>query len=111
MDMMTRRKHCPRWELWVTVIVTLTALAVVATADMEIDQGKAVGMGMEKKMEGYGEKEISDKTDGPKEKQFFIYYNPHAQERNEQIVSTDQGCGSKMFFCMYLEKVKQEQLL
>ena len=94
MDMMTKSKHFPRWELWVTVVVTLTALAAVATADMEIDQGKAVDTGIEKKVEGHEAKEIS----GPKEKQYFIYYNPRAQERNEQIVSTDQGCSSKMFF-------------
>ena len=79
---------------WVTVIVALTVIVAVAMADEEMVAGNAAETLPEKEKVGAASKAISDRSDPPKDKQYFIYYNPRAQERDEQIVSAEQGRNS-----------------
>ena len=76
----------------VTVILALLAVlaaVAMATADEKTDDGK-VSEPPQEKAESGSKADVSYKSDSPpKEKQYFLYYNPRAQERNAQIVGAD----------------------
>ena len=92
-----------RCKPWVTVIVALTVFVAVAIADEEINDGKATAALLGDTKLELASKVIGDRSDPPRDKQYFIYYNPRAQERDdeffgtsndEQIVSDEQGRSS-----------------
>ena len=84
--------RCRRRDPWVTVIVALTVLVAVSIADEMIDDDKAAEA-LSEKVEP-GSEASSDKSDPTKDKQYFIYYNARAQDRDDQIVGAEQGRSS-----------------
>ena len=73
-------------------LTVILALMVVAAADEKADDSNVADLSPQKEQEAEsGSKaDVSYKSDSPpKEKQYFLYYNPRAQERNAQIVGAD----------------------
>ena len=74
-------------------LTVILALMVVAAADEKADDGKVSDSPPqeEERVESGSKADVSYKSDSPpKEKQYFLYYNPRAQERNAQIVGADE---------------------
>ena len=78
----------------VSAILALAVLAAVAMAeDEKAGDGKVADPPQEEeKAESVSKADtVSYKSDSPpKEKQYFLYYNPRAQERNAQILGADE---------------------
>ena len=93
MSLMRRRmtSRCRRRDPWLTLIVALTVVAAAAFADEEMEESKSAAETLPQKVEEVASEAISDKNDPPGEKQYFIYYNPRAQERVDRVVSAEQG--------------------
>ena len=77
-------------------LTVILALMVVAAADEKTDEKADDGKVSEppqveqERVESGSKADVSYKSDSPpKEKQYFLYYNPRAQERNAQIVGAD----------------------
>ena len=96
MKSIPRSKCCSWQDLWVSVIVALIALVAVATTYTDIENRQIAG-DVVKEEGGVETKLTGDWSDGSNDEQYFIYYNPYAQERTGQIESVEQGCSSKMF--------------